>query len=202
MHGTIRLGSGVGCRIVHARLLAAGLASGVLAGLPATADQTRPYGGKPQTIPGVVEAENYDEGPPGAAYHDVDEVNHGADYRGTTHVDIEQRPDASNQHGLGWTRKGEWVVYTVEVQQTGTYRLEVPVASQKQGGIFHLEIGERDLTGPIRVPDTGGWQKLKTIRPAEVQLERGVHRLKLVMDAEGPSGNIGDIDLFRFTRSP
>ena len=69
-----------------------------------------PYGGKPRAIPGLIEAEHYDDGEPGAAYHDIDTVNEGANYRGATHVDIEARPDASNGHGIGWTRAGEWLV--------------------------------------------------------------------------------------------
>ncbi len=167
----------------------------------ATAEaETKPYGGKPQVIPGTVEAEHYDEGPPGVAYQDDDEENLGADYRKDTQVDIEKRPDASNGHGVGWTREGEWIVYTVDVQEAGTYKLEIPVASNKLGGKFHLEFDGKDVTGPIQVPDTGGWQKLKLITKDGVQLEKGRFTMKVVMDSEGPSGSIGDIDLIRFVK--
>ena len=162
---------------------------------------TQPYGGQPHQIPGTVEAEHYDEGEPGLAFQDIDKVNHGADYRGPTHVDIEKRPDASNGHGLGWTHKGEWVVYTVAIQEPGAYDIEIPVASNKQGGTFHLEVSGQDVSGPIAVPDTGGWQKLKLIRVENVRLPQGVHVMRMVMDTEGPSGSIGDIDLLRFKRA-
>lgn len=70
------------------------------------ADETKPYGGKPHGIPGKIEAEHWDLGKPDVAYHDVDEKNRGENYREATQVDIEQRSDASNGHGVGWTRKG------------------------------------------------------------------------------------------------
>ena len=109
---------------------------------------SNPYKGKPHQIPGKIEAEHFDEGKPGSAYHDLDEKNLGANYRGPTQVDIEKRPDASNGHGIGWTREGEWLNYTVEVKQSGTYSLEIPVASNKKGGVFHLEIGGKNKCNP------------------------------------------------------
>ena len=164
------------------------------------AGASKPFGGTPQTIPGVVEAEHYDEGAPDVAYHDVDPQNQGVAYRGETQVDIEKRPDASNGHGIGWVREGEWVLYTVEVKEAGEYALEIPVASNKAGGTFHIEIDGADVTGPISIPDTGGWDKLKTLSAKTIALEPGVLPMKIVMDKDGESGGIGDIDLVRFTK--
>ena len=167
----------------------------------ARSDETpRPFGGTAHKIPGLIEAEHYDDGPPGVAYRDNDANNHGADYRKNTQVDIEQRTDASNGHGIGWPVAGEWLSYTVEVLAGGTYAIDMPVASNKQGGLFHLEIDGNDLTGPIRIPDTGGWTILKKISHKGVKLKKGVHRIRVVMDEVGPSSNIGDIDYFKFTR--
>ena len=116
-------------------------------------------------------------------------------------MDIEKRPDASNGHGIGWTRKGEWFNYTVEVKESGTYTIEMPVASNKMGGVFHLEIKGRDITGPIQIPDTGGWQILKLLKRKDVQLTRGRHVIRAVMESQGPSGSIGDIDYFKFVKN-
>lgn len=166
---------------------------------PAMAEGPRPFGGTPHVIPGVIEAENFDEGGPGVAYVDREAENQGEKgYRGATEVDIEKRPDASNGHGIGWTRTGEWLIYTVEVKEAGTYTVEFPVASHRPGGVFHIEVNGADVTGPIRVPDTGGWDKLQTIKKEGVRLEAGTFQLKLVMDRQGLSGSIGDIDLMRF----
>ena len=160
--------------------------------------ESKPFGGKRGQIPGKIEAEHYDLGDSGVAYHDVDTDNQGADYREPTRVDIEARDDASNRHGIGWTRKGEWLIYSVTVRASGTYTLTIPVASNKRGGKFHLEIDGKDISGPIGVPDTGGWDKLKKISKPGIRLSQGDHRMKVVMDSEGPSGSIGDIDCLIF----
>lgn len=185
-------------RLILTVLLAA---AAVRTGLAAESPGTTPWGEKPHAIPGRIEAEHYDKGKAGVAYHDVDEKNLGADYREPTQVDIEKRDDASNGHGVGWTRKGEWLIYTVDVQQEGEYTVTMPVASQGRGGRFHLEIDGKDVSGPIHVPDTGGWQTLKVIRHKDVKLPKGTFAMKVVMDEQGPSGSIGDIDYFRFERS-
>ena len=160
-----------------------------------------PFGGMPHRIPGVVEAEDFDEGDAEVAYHDVTEPNEGVDYRGPTRVDIERRNDASNGHGIGWTRAGEWLTYTVETAEPGAYAVEIPVASAKAGGRFHIEFNGKDVTGGIQVPDTGAWTKLTTIRIDRVMVPAGVTVMKVVMDADGDSGSIGDIDCFRFSRA-
>lgn len=167
----------------------------------AVAGDTKPYSNRIQVIPGKIEAEHFDLGPPGEAYYDVDEQNQGADYREPTQVDIEQRDDASNGHGIGWTRKGEWLVYSVDVEDAGEFILEIPVASNKTGGVFHIEFDGNDVSGPIHVPDTGGWKTLNTIYVENVQLKAGKQQMKLVMDKVGESGSIGDIDFVHFRRA-
>jgi Carbohydrate binding module (family 6) len=162
----------------------------------------KPFGGQRSIIPGKIEAEHFDLGPAHVAYFDVEEKNQGANYREPTQVDIEKRDDASNGHGIGWTKKGEWLCYSVTIKQSGKYSLAVPVASNKPGGKFHLELDGKDVTGPIVVPDTGGWDKLKVIEKKDIELPQGDHLLKILMDEEGQSTSIGDIDCLTFTLQP
>ena len=115
-------------------------------------------------------------------------------------MDREKRPDGANGHGIGWTREGEWLNYTVEVKQTGAYSLEIPVASNKKGGVFHLEIEGKDVTGPIEIPDTGGWQILKILKIENVKLTKGRQVIRAMMVNKGASGSIGDIAYFKFAK--
>lgn len=125
------------------------------------------------------------------------------DYREQTQVDIEKRDDdASNGHGVGWTKKGEWLIYSVTIKQSGKYTLSIPVASSKSGGKFHLELDGKDVTGPLSVPDTGGWDKLQVIEKSDIELPEGNHRIKILMDEEGESTSIGDIDCLIFALQP
>lgn len=175
-------------------------------GTPATENETqagRPFKGAAAQIPGVVEAEDFDEGEPGQAYEDADESNLGAEnYREPTQVDIEERNDASGGFGIGWTRKGEWLQYSVLVKKPGSYSIHIPVASAGLGGTFHLEFGREDVTGPIQIPDTVEWTKLQVITVNDVLLQEGLQTMRLVLDSEGASGNVGDIDRFEFVSEP
>ena len=163
---------------------------------------SRPYKGKVHAIPGTIEAEDFDEGGEGVAYHDVEPENREKKqppYRDSG-VDLEWREDASQKFNLGWTRPGEWLVYTVEVKETGTYTIEMMVACDKRGGQFRLEFNGVDKTGPVEVPDTGGWTKLKPFSKTGVKLDAGRYAMKLVLDKPGVKGSIGDIDYFRFVK--
>lgn len=162
----------------------------------------RPFRGEVRSIPGTIEAEDFDEGGEGVAYHDVDPENqekHRPAYR-EGGVDLEFRPNASGQYNLGWTRAGEWLAYTVDVREAGTYRLEMMVACDKPGGRFHIEFDGVDRTGPIAIPDTGGWQHMRPLAHDGVVLQAGRHTMRVVMDTDGQSGSTGDIDYFRFVK--
>ena len=163
---------------------------------------SRPYKGRVHTIPGLIEAEDFDEGGEGVAYHDQEPENlekHQPPYRDSG-VDLEWREDASGKFNLGWTRPGEWLIYTVDVRETGTYTIEMMVASDKRGGQFRLEFNGVDKTGPIEVPDTGGWKNLRPFSKTGVKLETGRYAMKLVLEKGGEKGSIGDIDFFRFVK--
>jgi hypothetical protein len=166
------------------------------------ASPARPYQGVVRVIPGTIEAEDFDEGGEGVAYHDLDPENREKKqppYR-ESGVDLEWREAASGKFNLGWTRPGEWLVYTVDVREAGTYTIEMMVACDKRGGTFHLEFDGIDRTGPVEVPDTGGWTILKSFSKSGVTLPAGRYAMKLVLDKGGEKGSIGDIDYFRFVK--
>lgn len=165
--------------------------------------QSKPYKDKPHSIPGTIELEDFDEGGEGVAYHDAEPENQETKrplYR-ESGVDLEWREAASNKFNLGWTRPGEWLLYTVDVKEPGTYKIDMHVACNGPGGTFRLEFDGEDRTGPIKVPDTGGWQYLKPFTHENIKLTPGRYRMKLVLDTPGQSGSIGDIDYLTFTRT-
>ena len=88
----------------------------------------------------------------------------------------------------------------MDVKAAGTYRIDMQVACKGQGGTFHLEFNGVDRTGPIPVPDTGGWEHLKPFSHAGVKLIGGRQVMKVVMTTGGKSGSIGDIDYFKFVK--
>jgi hypothetical protein len=164
-----------------------------------TAPSSGPYGGTPAALPGTVQAENFDEGGKGIAYHDTSAGNSGGKYR-STDVDIETTTDTGGGFNVAWVSAGEWLQYTVNVTTAGSYTLEARVACSGSGGTFHVEVNGANVSGTMTVPNTGGWQQWQTVSKT-VTLAAGVQRIRLVMDATGSSGAVGNFNHLKFTQA-
>jgi hypothetical protein len=123
----------------------------------------------------VIQAEDFDLGGEGVAYHDTSPGNNGNAYR-DENVDIE--PSSEQGFNVGWIDAGEWLEYTVDVAGPRRYTIEARVASAADGGAFRIEKAGQDLTGPVTAPPTGGWQNWTTVT-GELVLDAGVQRLRL-----------------------
>jgi hypothetical protein len=174
--------------------------SGVVVPPPPPSGQT-PYGGTAFNIASsgtsTLQAENFDDGGEGVAYHDLTPDNLGTQYR-TTGVDIETTFNDSGGFNIGYTPAGEWLEYTVNVATAGNYDLGFRVASSGAGGAFHLEVDDVNKTGALAVPNTLGWQTWQTVTKSTVNLTAGQHVLKLAMDSNGATGNIGNFNYITF----
>src|SRR5215470_18014437 len=94
-----------------------------------------PFSGTPTPVPGTIQAEDFDNGGEGVAYHDTGSTtNAGGAYR-STGVDIEAA--AGGGYDVGWIAAGEWLNYTVNVASAGTYTVQVKIASPN-GGAMHV----------------------------------------------------------------
>ena len=86
---------------------------------------------------------------------------------------------------MGSTNPGDWLNYTANIAHPGIYTLHVRVATDVAGGVFHLAVDGRDVSGPISVPQTNGWQTWQTLDVPGIQLPGGIHTLQMVMDTGG-----------------
>lgn len=150
-------------------------------------------------IPGTIQGEDYDAGGEGVGYHDTTAGNSGGQYRSDS-VDLEATTDAGGGYDVGWIAATEWLRYTVSVQSAGTYTLTARVAANGAGGTFHVEVGGANVTGPLSIPNTGGWQTWRDVT-ATVTLAAGVQPMRVVFDAAGPTGVVGNINYVRFASS-
>lgn len=148
------------------------------------------------TIPGRIIAVDYDLGAEGVAYHDTvstDEAQKGPagrfwndGWRGRNDgVDLYSgSADSGAPTVIGGIQPGEWVDYTLRATP-GTYRLQIHYASPA-GGALRLSLGGKDLTGPITLPATGGWDKPQTLTVPAVQITHsGPTTLRLLFDSDG-----------------
>jgi alpha-L-fucosidase len=136
---------------------------------------------RPNTIPGTIEAEDFDTGCPGDAYYDTDDTNQGGQYRPNQGVDIERC--ATGGYNVGWTHAGEWMSYTVTISRSASYEVSFYIASTYDSGKLHLECDGVDKTGIISIPNTQGFQNWQAVK-SSVKLDAGQHLLKLVVDGD------------------
>ncbi len=145
--------------------------------------QTIPY--NENIIPGIIYASDYDLGKLNYAYYDVDYQNvgggtwnSGGKYRNDG-VDIEYCTDfSSNGYNIGWISNGEWLRYTCKINQAGTYKIKINVASMNTGGQILLRLDGLILGGLINVPNTNGWQNWQLVELNNVYLPSGIHQLE------------------------
>jgi subtilisin family serine protease len=176
---------------ILARTGASSAGSGSSTGTPPT-PASAPYHSQPAALPGTVEAEDFDTGVDGIAYHDVDAPNNGSMYRSNTGVDLQAA--SGGGYNVGWVAAGEWLAYTVNIWTAGVYTAEFRVAAYGAGGSFHLEVDGTNVTGTLNVPNTGDWQNWVTVR-RDVTLPSGVRVVRLVMDS-ATAGIVGNFDRF------
>jgi endonuclease/exonuclease/phosphatase family metal-dependent hydrolase len=152
------------------------------------------FSGTALAIPGWIQAEDFDNGGQNVAYYDNSPGNSGGAYRST---DVDIQATGSGGYAVGWIGAGEWLKYTVNVAASGTYTATARVASSGAGGTFHIEFNGTDKTGPMRVPNTGGWQAFQDLK-ANVSLSAGVQTMRVVFDTNGGTGAIGNLSAIEF----
>ncbi|PWJ44272.1 glycosyl hydrolase [Sediminitomix flava] len=152
------------------------------------------YGGTPVNLPGTIETGNYDtfEGAKGQGitYVDVTTWNEGG-YR------PEEAVDASITNGegatVGWIEAGEWLEYTVNIQQQGEYKANIRFSNgnNAQEGPFHFKIDGVKISDDIYLNSSADWDNWATKTVENINLKSGEHILQIYMDNGG--FNLGKI---------
>lgn len=153
-----------------------------------------PYTGTPFQIPGSVQAGNYDtfQGGNGQniSYFDSS-VNNQGNYRITEYVDA--ATDAQEGPTVGWITAGEWMEYSINVQTSGLYNVNLRYASGNTagGGPFHFEIDGNAVSSNIALATTSDWGTWADKLITGVALTQGEHILRFV--ANNGEFNLGTI---------
>jgi hypothetical protein len=183
-----------------------------------------------QIIPGKVECEKYDIGGEGIAYHDADSVNNGSGklnpndgtyyntFRMNEGVDISYTKKGGtddnpynkvepkmNQLYVGWTDPGEWIRYTVEVKETGTYGGAIMYTANADGKIA-IDVDGKTWLEPVVIKSTFNadeplaWRQWhhwnKQMIFSGLKLTKGIHILTLKTVEKGGM----NYDYIEFTR--
>jgi hypothetical protein len=132
-----------------------------------------PFAGIAAQIPGTIYARNYDTGGQGVAFSHPGAINcsdwpngmplyrTGADCVGLS-VEDSQAPDVIVDGGpadygeiyLSWCSSGEWLKYTVEVLESGTYGISITNSGPAATVLFSFSAMPAVTTGNLNVPQS------------------------------------------------
>lgn len=152
----------------------------LMAQVAALVSATGSHGIIPHTIPGRIEAEDYDAGGQGIGYYDTTPGNEQG-FSVYRNDDVDIKTSQEGGYSIGWMAAGEWLDYTVNAPSDGLHAINVRVGSAEAGRTFHIEIDGHDATGPVAVPQKPDWDIYDTITIASVPLHAGNQTLRFVV---------------------
>ncbi len=134
----------------------------------------KPFLGKPFAMGDTIQAENFDIGGDGIAYHDLTPSALSCHYRYDSSVEMLRfEEDDLPAYCIALCKKGEWVGYTVEVEQAGEYVIHIRAASKVGDGQAHFEFGEHLKSKPIVLPKTADALTFEWVESEPVRLTPG-----------------------------
>ncbi len=136
-------------------------------------------------IPGKFEAENYDQGGEGFAYHDSDGSNQTGEFRNDG-VDI---GTGGSGYVIGYTNNSEWLEYTIDVEEDALYEMNISYASGRPGGgaIIGASLFDEGITLDSSFPlaVTGSWADYTQQSIGKFELSKGKHVLRITVVERG-----------------
>ena len=106
---------------------------------------------------------------------------------------------------VNWIENGDWLSFDkVDFEDSQSCaRFEATVASNTEGGTIEVRDGSKtgQLIASVNVPNTGGWQKWKTVSTDIHYNSRYIgHEHNIYLVFTGGSGALFNLDSFKFTR--
>lgn len=160
--------------------------------------------GGPARIPGVIQAEHFDDGGEGVAFHNVfrELGQDAATKAGRAYRDAGVETEITyGTNMVAVVRDGEWWKYTVEVLEDAIYEVDLVTSGWRRGkdaGTIRVEFDGVDLLGLVSIPYTGRWQDFSTLTFPGIKLTKGIHELKVTAVK---AHDIINLDLYRFRKT-
>jgi endoglucanase len=146
--------------------------------------ETKPFEANVVSKVAFIHAVDYDLGINGEAYYDLDTANYrvsdpkkntagnkGRDYRNDG-VDIGK----DEGYYVSDIETGEWLQYTIDVAEKGTYKLELHTSADNANGKIALLLDGKKVGNEVVVPK-GNWHPLDA---GSITLSKGKHKLRVL----------------------
>jgi subtilisin family serine protease len=158
-----------------------------------------PFKNGPFNVTSRIEAENFDNGGEGNAFHNAGRKNRNV-YRRTP-VELSATRDKGRGFHVTGIKRGEWLEYTVNVPAAGLYNFQGRFQSVGRGASFHIEVDGDDVSGRISIPSGSSKSKWRTISKSNVTLSAGRHVMRIFFDSATSKKLAGNFNWFRFSQA-
>ena len=155
------------------------------------------------TLPGIIQAEDYDVGGQSVSFSDKDFVNEGNVYRedgvdvvGLGCSDSAMTKDC-NGYAIGYTQTGEWVEYSVTSVIASKLVFRANAATGLEGGSFVLFIDGKAVTDTVKVPQGEDWNTYAFVDGETSEIAKGDHVLRIQF-----TGSYVNLDWIKFALTP
>lgn len=152
----------------------------------------RAFSNTPVETNGRRYATDYDFGPAGIAYHDMDSANYwvsnsihnkwneGGKYRNDG-VDIEACNDTiTNGYYVGWIQQGEWLQYSFFAAQGGNFECKIRYSADSVQGNLTISLNDdQEAAQKVELPSTGSFTAWKSINGGEYRFIKGWNTVRI-----------------------
>ncbi|MCL4103217.1 hypothetical protein MMG03_002832 [Fibrobacter succinogenes] len=133
----------------------------------------------------IIEFENYDVGGAGKAYYDMDTENKGGKYREDRVDVVAIKSENGDGYAIGYTQKGEWLEYTVNVEVDEALPYEISYATGMERAGIQLFMDDEPITDELELVGTGDFDVYTTFKGKTTkELAKGEHVLKVLMTTD------------------
>ena len=159
---------------------------------PAPSDGQTPYPGPSAPVLAAegtltVKASNYDAGGEGVSWHDATSgiVGNGATDGGRTGSDVEATPAGD----IGWVQDGEWLEYTIDVAEAGSYDLDLLMGTKNDGRSVEVSFtraGDETAyrSANVETRNTGSYASFAENEARDIALEAGRQTVRIAFEGK------------------
>lgn len=159
------------------------------------------FGDNPFIVPGSFEAEDFDIGGQTLTYYDNSAINEAKNddynYRPDDGVDLEPiiiDDVFQNNYQISYANTGEWTEYTIDVQDSGNYKVTFTTASMDGGGILRFQTNNSYYID-TKITATNSWTTSTDVTSVPITLCKGIQYARLSIISDIGSFNIDKISL-------
>jgi len=92
--------------------------------------------------------------------------------------------DANGGKAVGYISNGEWLEYTINVEESATYKMAITYSSLNGGGEIGIDIDGSALMSGIAITTTGSWNTYTDLIES-ITLPAGEHILRFNVEENG-----------------